>query len=231
MIRSVGWLAVVLVLSLGCSSGSGNQADAAATDETPEITSDFHGLSDVKPDTLPDAHDVPDVPADVPHDAPDLQETLIKDVPGDTGLPDGRCRSDQDCGPVQSCLPPGEPMACGICFQPEPPCETDLSCESGTVCEWVDGPCMCFPGFMCIPACLEPDGCGPGRICDTGHCIPMPCPNYDECPPFFECPLVGRAGDPFCIRKACKDDSTCDGGSCVQAFCYPEPGTCMDPVA
>jgi hypothetical protein len=161
-------------------------------------------------------------------------------IPGcpDEPPPEGSCRTQADCTDAESCLPPGEPMACGICNHPEmgwpQACTKDDECDGGTVCEWTEPPvmCLCQAAFVCVPACGADIACGMAEHCEAGHCKPDTCEADGDCPPLFECPLVGRRGPTPCMRRGCQHDLDCGQpeAHCVAGRCYDDFGACLPPV-
>ncbi|MBM4395867.1 MAG: hypothetical protein FJ087_09270 [Deltaproteobacteria bacterium] len=161
-------------------------------------------------------------------------------IPGcpDEPPPEGSCRTHADCTDAASCLPPGEPMACGICNHPETgwpqACVKDGDCDAGTVCEWTEPPvmCLCEAAFVCVPACGAETACGMAEHCEAGHCKPDTCEVDGDCPPLFECPLVGRRGPTPCMRRGCQHDLDCGqpDAHCVAGLCHDAFGTCRLPV-
>ncbi len=128
------------------------------------------------------------------------------DAVGDTGVPQMRCRGDQDCGPREQCN-----VSLGICFPRDacgpmfpcpdpnqvcidddgdgflecaaPPC-TDVSecggltCREGEVASCLSNHCIC--GSPCQGGCLDSQGCCLSN--DTCIDLPEECMGL-ECPP------------------------------------------------
>lgn len=147
----------------------------------------------------------------------------------------GGCRSQDECGDTESCVPPGAPRACGIPCQVDRACEADSDCDTGQVCEEYVATC-CFAGELsarCVPACADDAGCLEGERCDTtsGQCGLVPCDDGYACPAHTTCSsgAAGIAGH-GCVRDACGGDGDCGDGACVDGRCYEAAGTCEGPV-
>lgn len=126
-------------------------------------------------------------------------------------------------------------------------CVTDADCGDGNVCvEWLDF----SPYKSCFPACGcdgAADACPPGQACfdrfagnrfDKAACVPgnAEAADGDACGGFFECDerstcwrdtLEYPGGE--CQRYGCTlgDDSTCNGGICVEVDLPFTGNTCV----
>lgn len=149
---------------------------------------------------------------------------------GDIKLGDsstGGCRKREDCNQsFEECFAPGQE----ICGGPAPlrECNVDDDCaDAGANKICVSQSCGTT---SCLAKCTDDTNCpsSPTKqtICQlaTGRCIPKPCTNT-SCPQHFVCPSDPSQG---CVRKACKADSECGGGACVNDLCWSGPGTCGD---
>lgn len=138
-----------------------------------------------------------------------------------------RCHDAGDCEPSQICLAPGEPLPCGICWEPEWVCLEDGDCGPSQVCEVVTGACLCQPAMQCVMRCdlslgspLPP--CEQGEECVDGHCVARACATDTDCPWLFWCDPTHET----CSRRTCETDAECAGGRCVKGACHESLGTC-----
>jgi len=165
------------------------------------------------------------------------------------------CSSDAQCAAEQVCvtLPPGNCQCMGPDMRCTAKCTAD-SCDSAHVCG-ADGRCAlksceqgygCSGGTVCDPKRAGGDGhgcaaplcdlgettCGAEEVCDATatsatHCRPKRCREGAVCPKNLRC---GAATD-FCERLACKTDTDCDCGVCIQGVCREHPFVCWLPPA
>ncbi len=144
------------------------------------------------------------------------------------------CRSQSECAPAQSCVPPGVPRRCGIPCVEERLCESAADCEAGQVCEEYVGGC-CFAGELssrCVPPCAA-GSCAAGERCDasSGLCLLIACDEGFACGPHTSCaPSTAGADVHGCVRDACVGDADCEGGACVEGLCYEGAGTCEPAI-
>lgn len=168
------------------------------------------------------------------------------------------CYQDQDCEGGQLCAETGASSCFGsgpirAC---QAPC-TEGSCSEGDVCG-NDGHCeprSCSEGYACADdhVCAEgvasdEHGCRPARCdedawsCPAGHdcrpgdeadqngCVPISCTAGFECPPNTRChadSLYLHAHQ--CEALECVQDSDCDCGYCIGAFCRDALAYCGLP--
>jgi hypothetical protein len=137
------------------------------------------------------------------------------------------CHEAKNCPNGEECVAPGASPGCGVC-RIDPVCNVDTDCGSGQVCDVA--PCVCNNnGRICIQACQSAKDCGAGDACTNGHCVPLPCSNTTQCPPYFDCVVPPTSAAPQCQRRACSIDSECSGGFCVDGACYGALGMCTFP--
>jgi len=133
------------------------------------------------------------------------------------------CHATADCASAL-CLEPGGDPGCGVCNPGPSQCADDGACGDGMICEPLH--CACDGAARaCVPGCTGDDACGAGKVCDpaTHRCAGAPCEGPADCPLDFGC-----RPDGVCGRRACLDDTGCDG-YCVSARCYDALGTCTFP--
>jgi hypothetical protein len=145
----------------------------------------------------------------------------------DAGLPDGACRSDNDCsGGFTLCVGAYYP---GCLCESALGCASDSDCDAGDVCRGgtpLLSACLtggADSGMICAPPCRTSSDCFYWEEClPNGHCQPLPC---DKCPSYLSCPGAS------CQAKACTSDGDCPGGYCVDDTCQGQLGTCQGECA
>jgi len=207
--------------------------DVGALEVSPgDDTSDAATLADAVTDGSNDAGMV-----DTSTDTPGL-DAASDSGPGDVtesdaeSLPEWACTSEQKCtGANEICFGP-EDNFCGICMDPQWPCQDDGQCDEGTVCGEEAPPCSCTGETECVSACTPGLECDQGKLCDDGgHCTAKPCVDGLECPANFSCISGGPVDMPVsgtCQRTTCSQSSECDD-HCVKGKCYGIPGNCSPP--
>jgi hypothetical protein len=152
-------------------------------------------------------------------------------TPMRTGPPG--CHDSNDCM-GEECFPPGEPACLASVTptpNPTPSCRDDSECSalnSGLVCDFPDPRvCPCCNEPACVPGCVSKENCRLGQSCSaTHHCVPQPCATDSDCPQYFACSRLDPQNGSGCARRGCGDDSDCDGGVCVDGYCYGSLGVC-----
>ena len=106
------------------------------------------------------------------------------------------CETNADCHNGQDCFAPGAAL-CGICEMPPTTCTADSDCTSaGEVCEPDHNACDCTQSKACQAPCGGDlvDPCAPDRACQqNGHCGPIGCAVYSDCPDGLGCVAGQRA--------------------------------------
>ena len=155
------------------------------------------------------------------------------------------CRTNSSTGPTCSPIPCSmQPQP--IPHE----CSVDADCGAGKVCLSSPSQIPCCSSLVtttCAPACT-PTSCPADQRCSTtSRCEPTPCTSGYTCPSNTVCQIGGPGADshgcvitscsglscavnqrcvlsssigPYCATKACKSDSDCDCGVCI------EGGTC-----
>ncbi len=152
--------------------------------------------------------------------------------PMDRPLPEGACRTTDDCPGGEACGDGSGSSSCGDCFWPTRACESDAACADGWVCVEHWQRCSCDgPSSNCEPACASDTNCGAAERCDTasGHCTPWSCAEGYACGALETCaPATGGTG---CVPLTCAHDSDCGtDGWCMQGACSSTPGTCEEDI-
>ena len=148
-------------------------------------------------------------------------------------LPEWACTAEQKCtDPMEICFGP-EDNFCGMCKDPDFPCDDDAQCAAGTVCSEEAPPCSCTGETECVAACTPGVECAIGKVCDAGgHCKPKSCEgDPSACPANFSCITQGPVDMQLpgtCERTACSQSSECDD-HCVKGKCHGIPGNCSPP--
>ncbi len=143
---------------------------------------------------------------------------------GTTGsLPEGACRTANDCDDSETCTWPGTVQCGGAtgCALNGEACVDDPSCggtpESPQIC--VQDPC-CGMG-VCRPGCLTDMECGLAQRCgDDARCTAASCDLQNPCPANYGCAAN------ICGPVACTGDAECDD-YCVFGFCSAVLGICV----
>ena len=136
-------------------------------------------------------------------------------------------------GEVSGC---GYAADCPIVFNAESGCrgsELDpCGLHNAPLCNGPQGAPVCPTGTQCTATCEQACGqcttcttdaaCYEAQVCDaTSHtCVSKPCQTDAECPANFAC------GQGMCARRACSQDSECQG-FCSHGSCVAKLGTCV----
>ncbi|MFT5684774.1 MAG: hypothetical protein ACI8RZ_005718 [Myxococcota bacterium] len=167
--------------------------------------------------------------------ADDASEETVSE---ETTLDGDGCRTHEDCqallsNPEAFCVDADDSL-CGICQDPERPCETRSDCGDGMACEPYEIECPCSSdniATQCIPEC-SPGECGDSATCDetTGLCEATHCSDGATCPDHHTC--SDSAEGTGCEREACSTDGDCeDVGFCVKGGCFDALGYCEDDIS
>jgi hypothetical protein len=149
------------------------------------------------------------------------------------GGPNAPCRTAPDCRLGTTCVVPGSPAFCGVCFPPSQTCSTDSDCGDVSVTGAEPRPAICNPvncgcdgAKTCQAGCLSDSDCAAGLGCGSDHrCAPTDCTSTSgSCPVDFTC-----GSDGHCARRSCTSDSQCSD-ACVLGACYGAPGYCAGDV-
>lgn len=241
----VPWRVLCALLAglLACTPDAGKDSgggDDTATDTVDTGAVDSGDSLDTADTGAPDTADTSDTSTyetgDTAHDTADTSDTGDT---ADTGtsdpreLPDGACRTWDDCTDAEMCVDEDTPT-CGACMSAVRDCETDRACGAGNVCKEYTPTCSCGdgPSSMCVPACATDMDCGDGEQCDltTGQCVPWSCTDGYTCPSQHDCTPGSGATD--CVRRTCGTDAECAGeGWCVNGACFDTVGVCELPRA
>ena len=191
-------------------------------------------------DDDPDAAVVPDAGPDA--EVPDAMFC----APQPAGLVGGACDADEDCnqggtagiclrGNINGTIYPPE----GFCIIDDlagTACDSDDDCGAGAQCVDQEGYRSCLPTCSCAgDACPDNQACHDaflGFPLDRASCIPgdAAARDGDACDGVHECfPETGCRNNPLefpggeCYTPYCTpgDDSTCNGGTCVEIEDFP----------
>lgn len=201
------------------------------------VPGDATAPEDVTPDSAEDGSSMDSQEADVSADSgvEDVTEDITVDVTEDAqdGLPEWACTAEQKCtGPEEICFGPEDDF-CGMCKDPEFPCDDDGQCGGDTVCGEEAPACSCTGEIECVDPCTPGAECAIGKVCDAGgHCKPQSCADDPTaCPANFSCITQGPVDMQLpgtCERTACSQSSECDD-HCVKGKCHGIPGNCSPP--
>lgn len=218
---------------LACTPDAGK--DSGGGDDTATYTVDTSAVdSGDRSDTADTGDTSTDDTGDTAHDTADTSDTGDT---ADTGtsdprdLPDGACRTWEDCADAEMCVDEDTPT-CGTCRSAVRDCETDRECGDGHVCNDYTPTCSCGdgPSSMCVPACTTDVDCGDGEQCDLtmGQCVPWSCTDGYSCASQHDC--TPGSGGTDCLRRTCGTDAACAGdGWCVNGACFDTVGVCELP--
>jgi hypothetical protein len=149
------------------------------------------------------------------------------------GGPNAPCRTAPDCQLGTTCVVPGSPSFCGICFLPAQTCSADSDCGGASAAGADPRPAICNPvncgcggAKTCQAGCLSDSDCGAGLSCGSDYrCAPTACTSTSgSCPFDFTC-----GSDGHCVRRSCTLDSQCSD-ACVLGACYGALGYCAGDV-
>ena len=141
------------------------------------------------------------------------------------------CGTSSDCcNSTQSCvfaLP-----LCAVCSGTV--CTGPTDCVTGQVCQAVgdDGACRCANGpvQICVDSCSASGSCPVGDTCSSsGACVPSSCVTQGyQCGAWATCATGSVQGDRHgCAGIACRVDTDCVGGFCLNSVCHQALGTCQ----
>jgi hypothetical protein len=98
-------------------------------------------------------------------------------------------------------------------------CQSDADCknQTGTYCHLCEGVGSCYP------TCAQAPCPGPAEVCNPQslRCEPKACQANSDCPTNFEC------SNKLCQRTACKLDSQCGNGVCIDNLCHEDNARCI----
>jgi hypothetical protein len=165
---------------------------------------------------------------------------------------DGDCEGGSICAPIDET----NPCPCGPITQPGTHCIskcTSSSCPPAQRCE-SDGLCHirpCDDGYKCgdglkcaakddgadehgcAPKSCARDGytcpedfvCADGLNTDVHGCSEVSCKDGFTCAPNYDCDVKSKSAH-HCEQRACKADTECDCGFCIQDHCEPRLFVC-----
>lgn len=142
------------------------------------------------------------------------------------------CTTDKDCNAGGTCVstvsgcPQCESRSCNYSPPAPPPCTPSPdSCSPSARCQ-TDGSCvpiLCTDGYTCNVDAR----CKVGSVrADSHGCELLPCDDGWTCDENTQCTTPGDRGSHGCTTMACKQDSECDCGYCVNGFCSSNLGSC-----
>ncbi len=144
------------------------------------------------------------------------------------------CTDDTACDSIGACYPPGT-SCCPVNMMAPRDCESDTDCADGEVCEEYIPTAACTGGIgsECRPDCrMGGRDCTDGTCDDTGHCVPLACPDDWTCDENSDCDSAAAGADMHgCVIRSCSSASECDCGACVNGTCVSGPGTCQGVCA
>jgi hypothetical protein len=132
-----------------------------------------------------------------------------------------KCTSSS-CPPAQRC------ESDGLCHIR--PCDDGYECAGGLKCAPKDDGADdhgCAPKRCAIDGytCPEDFVCGDGLNTDVHGCSEVSCKDGFTCAPNYDCDPKSK-GHHHCEQRACKADSECDCGFCIQDHCEPRLFVC-----